>query len=113
MEGKFSIHGTLGRILFDTGASYYFIATSFAKATGLLSKEESTVTCVDSPLGNGSLIFIIRQGVGIEIGSLILPADMLVLDMFEYDAIIGMDWLVAYRSMIDCFSKTIIFAISG
>ena len=51
--------------------------------------------------------------MGVEIGKLILPANMLVLEMTEYDAIIGMDWLIAYRAMIDCFSRSIIFAIPG
>ena len=33
--------------------------------------------------------------------------------MTAYDAIIGMDWLVAYRAMIDYFSRSIIFSIPG
>ena len=71
------------------------------------------MTCVDSPLGSGSLIFFICRGVGVEIGSLVLPADMLVLDMHEHDVIIGMDWLASYRAMIDCFGGSIVFAIPG
>ena len=51
--------------------------------------------------------------MGVEIGSLVLPADMLVLDMHENDVIIGMDWLAAYRAMIDCFGGSIFFAIPG
>ena len=111
--GTFPIRGTMGRVLFDTGVTHYFIATQFGKALGLLATTESTVTCIDSPLGNGSLIFFICRGVGVEIGSLILPADMLVLDMHEHDVIIGMDWLATYRSMIDCFGGSIIFTILG
>ena len=103
----------MGRVLFDTGATHCFIATHFAKALGLLATAESTVTCVDSPLGSGSLIFFICRGVGVEVGGLVLPADMLVLDMHVHDVIIGMDWLVAYRAMIDCFSGSIVFAIPG
>ena len=91
IEGTFPIHGTMGRVLFDMGATHYFIATHFAKALGLLATAESTVTCVDSPLGNGSLIFFICWGVGVDIGSLVLLADMLVLDLHEHDIIIGMD----------------------
>ena len=85
----------------------------FARTIGLLDTAESTVTCVDSPLSRGSVISLICRGVGIEIGRFTLPADMLVLEMTENDAIIGMDWLVAYRAMIDCFSRSIIFSIPG
>ena len=39
---------------------------------------------------------------------------MLVLDMHESRCDrIGMDWLAAYRAMIDCFGGSIIFAIPG
>ena len=95
IEGMFPIHGTIGRVLFDMGETHCFIATHFTKALGLLATAESKVTCVDSPLGSGSLIFFICRGVGVEIGNLVLPADMLVLDMHEHDVIIGMDWLAA------------------
>ena len=113
IEGMFPIHGTMGRVLFDTGATHCFIATHFAKALGLLATAENTVTCVDSPLGSGSLIFFICRGVGVEIGSLVLPTDMMVLDMNVHDVIIGMDWLADYRAMIDCFGGSIVFAILG
>ena len=51
--------------------------------------------------------------MGVEIGSLILPADMLILEMHGHDVIIDMDWFTAYRAMIDCYSGSIIFAIPG
>ena len=80
----------MGRILFDMGATHCFIATRFARTIGLLDTAKSTVTCVDSPLSRGSVISLICRGVGIEIGRFTLPADMLVLEMTEYDAIVGM-----------------------
>ena len=49
----------------------------------------------------------------IEIGRLIFPMDMLVSDMSEHNTIISMDWLVVYRAMIDCYSSSIVFTISG
>ena len=64
-------------------------------------------------LGYWLLIFFICRGMGIEIGRFILPANMLVLDMSEYDAIIGMDWLVMYRAMIDCYNCSIVFTVPG
>jgi len=57
--------------------------------------------------------FLYMPGCRVEIGSLILPADMLVLEMHEHDVIIDMDWLAAYRAMIDCYGGSIIFAIPG
>ena len=33
--------------------------------------------------------------------------------MHKYDAIIKMDWLVTYRAMIDCYIRSIVFAVPG
>lgn len=113
IEGMFSIYGAMGRIMFDMGALNSFIASRFALAIGLLDLADNTVTYIDLPMGSGMLIFFICRSVSIKIGSLILSANLLVLDMLEYDVIIDMDWLVAYRSMIDFYIQCIIFSIPG
>ena len=33
----------------------------------------------------------------------------MVLDMYDYDIILGMDWLSAHHSSIDCYKKEIVF----
>ena len=35
----------------------------------------------------------------------ILPANLIVLTMFSYDVILGMDWLMKYLAVIDCARK--------
>ncbi|XP_073112178.1 uncharacterized protein [Elaeis guineensis] len=41
-----------------------------------------------------------------------MKADLLVLEMKDFDLILGMDWLAAYHATVDCFQKTIMFQIS-
>ena len=38
----------------------------------------------------------------IEISRILLTVDLRVMDMLEFDVIIGMDWLTAHRVVIDC-----------
>ena len=83
--------------------SHSFIKTSFARAIGLLDTASSLLMCVESPMGNGSLIHSIYRGVEIIIGRLSLATDLLVLYMEGYDVILGMDWLGGYRAMVDCY----------
>src|SRR4051812_37129560 len=35
--------------------------------------------------------------------------DLILLDMNEFDVIIGMDWLIAFRAHIDCFNRKVTF----
>src|SRR3954469_24626062 len=35
--------------------------------------------------------------------------DLILLDMSNFDVIIGMDWLTAFRAHIDCFNRKVTF----
>ena len=37
----------------------------------------------------------------------VLPANLVVLPMFSYDVILGMDWLAKYSAVIDCARKQV------
>ena len=38
----------------------------------------------------------------LEISGILLTVDLRVMDMSEFDVILGMDWLTAHRIVIDC-----------
>ena len=40
-----------------------------------------------------------------EISGTLFTADLRIMDMSEFDAILGMDWLIAYKVVIDCEGK--------
>ena len=55
---------------------------------------------VISPLGIRVRIGMICRGCELEITGTLLTVDLRIMDMF--DVILGMDWLTAYRVVIDC-----------
>ena len=57
---------------------------------------------VSSPLGIRASIGMICRGCELEILGILLKVDLRVMDMSEFDFILGMDWLTAYRVVIDC-----------
>ena len=44
----------------------------------------------------------------LEISGILLIVNMRVMDMSEFDVILGMDWLTAYRVVIDCECRRVI-----
>ncbi|GJY79958.1 putative reverse transcriptase domain-containing protein [Tanacetum coccineum] len=36
----------------------------------------------------------------------IRPANLLPIHMFDFDVILGMDWLASHRATIDCYART-------
>ena len=55
---------------------------------------------MSSPLGIRARIGMICRGCELEISGTLLTVDLRIMDMF--DVILGMDWLTAYRVVIDC-----------
>ena len=47
----------------------------------------------------------------VQIGGVDLPADLVLLEMSDFDVILGMDWLVGYHASMDCFHKTLTFKL--
>ena len=45
---------------------------------------------------------MICRGCELEISGTLLTVDLRIMDMSEFDVILGMDWLTTYRVVIDC-----------
>ena len=57
---------------------------------------------MSSPLGIRARIGMICQGCELEISGTLLIVDLRIMDMSEFNVILRMDWLIAYRVVIDC-----------
>ena len=57
---------------------------------------------VSSSLGTRARIGMLCRGCELEISVILLTMDLRVMDMSEFDVILRMDWLTAYRVIINC-----------
>ena len=89
-------------MLFDYGASHSFIAASCVRELGLEVETLEKPLYVSFPLGTRVSIDMICGGCELEISEILLSVDLRVMDMLELNVILGMDWLTAYRVVIDC-----------
>ncbi|KAA0037485.1 ty3-gypsy retrotransposon protein [Cucumis melo var. makuwa] len=69
----------------------------------------SGVLSVSTPFGEVMLSKEKIRACQIEIANQMLDVTLLVLDMQDFDVILGMDWLSANHASIDCFGKEVIF----
>ena len=96
------------RVLFDSGAWHSFITASCVRELGLEVKTLEKSLYVSSPLGTRVSVDLICWGCELEIFQIPLTVDLRVMDMSEFDVILGMDWLMAYRVVIDCECRRVI-----
>ena len=66
-----------------------------------------------TPLGKTMVVEFICKSCVIKIGGNELLADLILLEIQEFDVILGMHWLVAYRANVDCYKKEVVFCILG
>ena len=57
---------------------------------------------MSSSLGSRARIRMIGRGCELEISGTLLTVDLRIMDMSKFDVILGMDWLIAYKIVIDC-----------
>ena len=102
IQGTFLLSHLWARVLFDSGASHSFITASVVIELGLEVEALEEPLYVSSPLGIRVRIGMICRGCELEISGTLLTVDLRIMDISEFDVILGMDWLTAYRVVIDC-----------
>ena len=94
-------------MLFDSGASQSFIVASVVIELGLEVEALEEPLYVSSPLGIKASIGMICRCCELEISGILLTVDLRVMDMSEFNVILRMDWLTAYKVIIDCERKRV------
>ena len=91
LQGMFLLSRLWARILFDYGASHSFIVASCVRELGLEVETLEESMHVSSPLGTRVSVDLICRGCKLEISGILLTLDLRVMDMTEFDVILGMD----------------------
>ena len=88
-------------------ASHSFIAASCVREFGLEVETLEKPLYVSSPLGTRVSVDMICRDLELEISGILLTVDLRVMDMLEFDVILGMDWLTTHRVVINCESRRV------
>ena len=90
-------------VFIDTGATHACISEQFMSMCGLILEVMSDCVCsVSTPLGARSILSKVCKNVEVLVSSVCFPMDMLVLPTFDFDVVLGMNWLNQYRVTINC-----------
>ena len=71
------------------------------------------VLCMSTPMNNRLIVSFGCPNCKIIIGGQEESIDLAMLAMFDFDVIIGMDWLVRQKTIVDCSDRTIQFNPNG
>ncbi|KAL5548997.1 hypothetical protein UlMin_004228 [Ulmus minor] len=113
VTGQLPVVNEIARVLFDSGATHSFISAMFVNCL------DRQVECIGQafrmvlPSGDIMLSSYWLRAVPVVISERELCADLVMLDMTDYDVILGMDFLSKYGAMIDCKAKAVGFNPPG
>ncbi|GKA41443.1 putative reverse transcriptase domain-containing protein [Tanacetum coccineum] len=96
-------------VLFDTGATHSIISTTFAKKLNMTPTPLIERVIISTPMKNHMLIDHEYVNCPLRFDDRVRPANLLPIHMFDFDVILGMDWLASHRATIDCYVRTVIF----
>ncbi|GJQ91651.1 retrotransposon protein, putative, ty3-gypsy subclass [Tanacetum coccineum] len=80
-------------VLFDTGATHSIISTTFAKKLNMTPTPLIERIIISTPMKNHMLIDHEYVNCPLRFDDRIRPANLLPIHMFDFDVILGMDWL--------------------
>jgi hypothetical protein len=106
LTGIFSIRGFLVKVLFDSDATHSFINEKILGKLGLMSCRMNRPFLITTPGGRvttGSLV----MRVPLELGSKIVPTNLLALSLEGIDVIVGMDWLTQHQVVLDIATRMV------
>ncbi|CAA0840445.1 Unknown protein, partial [Striga hermonthica] len=93
--------------LFDTGATHTFISRRCLDAIRV--RATTAIDPLEVSLASGRKIVTLAKAsdVSLSIGGRVLPTDAFVLEIKDFDLILGMDWLSFYHADIKCHDREI------
>ena len=87
--------------------THSFIIASCVREFGFEVDTLEKLLYVRSPLGTRVSMDLICRCCELEISRILLTMDLMVMDMSEFDVILGMDWLTAHQVVIDYESRRV------
>ncbi|XP_070002618.1 uncharacterized protein [Nicotiana sylvestris] len=92
--------------LIDLGSTLSCITPFVARKFGIVPKMLSDPFAVSTPVGESIIARQVYRGCTISVCGRQTSVNLVKLEMLDFDAIMGMDWLAACYATVDCRAKT-------
>ncbi|GKD11639.1 putative reverse transcriptase domain-containing protein [Tanacetum coccineum] len=107
VTGTFTLNNHFATTLFDSGADYSFVSTTFIPLLGIEPSELGFRYEIE--IASGQLVEIdkVIKGCKLEIEGHVFDIDLIPFEHGSFDVIIGMDWLSNHKAEIICHEKVV------
>jgi hypothetical protein len=107
VTGTVPILGFEALVLFDSRATHSFVSIVFVRLSKLVVRTLEPGSAITTLVGKSMVYKRVVYECPISICGRVLPANLVVLYMFNYNIILIMDWLTRHLAVIDCAQKQV------
>ncbi|KAM1174698.1 hypothetical protein ACFX19_027792 [Malus domestica] len=111
--GTLNILGHFARVLIDYGATHFVISHTFAQVTQPHPTPLGYDLEYSMTRGDKCFVDWVYPGCPVIVDDVIMPANLMPLDIMDFDVILDIDWLHYNRAKIDCYGKIVILHCPG
>ncbi|GKC11051.1 putative reverse transcriptase domain-containing protein [Tanacetum coccineum] len=113
VTGTFSLNHHYATVLFDSGADFSFISTSFAPLLNVKPSFVNPGYLIEVADGKKVEVDRVIRNCKLELGTSLFTIDLIPLGHGSFDVIVGMDWLSEHKAEIVCHEKVVRIPLEG
>lgn len=111
--GTLFIFGRKARSLIDSGATHSFLSHVFTTYADYMLEPLDSDLVITTHLGDSLLAYEVYKDCMIRVNDWELKANLIFLDIHDFDIMMGMDFLVANHASVELFRKEVVFKRPG
>ena len=104
-----TVFGSPVWVPFDSESSQSFVSSSFELYANRKLSPLKHKLVVMTLLGKQIICTSVFRGCDILVEGVVLKANLILLEMWDFDVILGMDWLSTHQALVYCFTKKVMF----
>ena len=113
ITGNLSVCDCMDFVLFDPGSTFSYVSSSFATGLDLHCDLLDMPIRVSTPVGESVIVEKVYRSCLMSFVGSNTHADLVILEMVDFDVILGMTWLSPNFAILDCNAKTVTLAKPG
>ncbi|XP_070017129.1 uncharacterized protein [Nicotiana sylvestris] len=107
ITGIIFVCGRDASVLFDLGSTYSYVSSLFSHFLVIPSEPLGTHVHVSTHVCESVVVDRIYGSCMVTFCGFETRVDLLLLDMIDFEVILGMDWLSPYHVILDCHANTV------